>query len=234
MHGTLAQFFERNDAADQAAVRQRGHGSSEGSPLRDRVGAIQAGLRGSPRGSWPEFYAGRNCKEYRQYVSAQYRPFVETIMAELRPLDTVLEVGCGFGTVTRVLHGAAGNYRNGLSFVGMDNNQVMARVARKSLGGIATVIRGDIRQETHVHADVIHGHGVLEHFEDRDIAATLMAHRDTGARCAVHYVPGNGHGKPSFGDERLMPLPWWQANFGPTKSFTFNDGKDYCLIWRFK
>jgi hypothetical protein len=81
--------------------------------------------------------------------------------------------------------------------------------------------------------DVIHSHGMLEHFSDGDIQRVLFAHEADGVRAAVHYVPGDKYEKPSYGDERLLPLSYWQDVHRPTKAFSFNDGFDYCLMWRF-
>lgn len=193
-------------------------------------GPMHQALRAYPNGTWRDFYRGREGDDYRHYLHKQYRPFFDAIVGEVKPGDILLEVGCGLGTVTHNMHHFG---PKGLTLVCMDRDQEMVRHARESLHGTAKVIRGDISRDTYIHANVIHGHGVLEHMDDTTIAQTLMAHGASGARVAIHYVPGNGHGKPSFGDERLYPLAWWQNNWGPTESFAFNGGKDYVLIWRF-
>jgi SAM-dependent methyltransferase len=184
---------------------------------------------GSPS-QWYDFYHDRIGKaEYRRYVARQYKPFLDAIHQEASPGDCLLEVGCGMGTITHILR----EYARFRPMVALDNDQKMYHVARRELHGMALVVHADMRDCDWVTADVIHGHGVLEHLDDHDIYRTLEAHSRSGAKAAIHYVPGIKHGSPSFGDERLLPLEWWVDKWDVDEAHTFNDGKDYVLIWRF-
>jgi hypothetical protein len=183
--------------------------------------------------TWTEFYAGRDTKQYRDYVRKQYAPFIDAVTREIFPLaqhcPVILEVGSGLCTVTQLIE----PYTCTSTLVCMDIDQEMVRQTRVTMRDRAHVIHADMRTASWIRADVIHGHGVLEHLSDASIARTLAAHKASGAKVAIHYVPGEKHKAPSFGDERLMPFGWWIDKFNPTEAFEFNDGKDYVLIWRF-
>lgn len=218
----------------------------EGLHLSGRPVSLAAGpgtrrrSRGSTPSSWAEFYADRiGDPGYRKYVSRQYQPFIDALMEEVRKghsdKQTVLEVGCGMGTITHILqHRWARKYGGWVpSFLASDIDQGMLDVARKQLGLRARLFHSDMRTDRWLKADIIHSHGTLEHLSDHDIYRTLEVHAATGARAAIHYVPGDLHREPSFGDERLLPLEWWVDKWDPDDAFAFNEGKDYCLTWRF-
>lgn len=201
-----------------------------GGNLGDHVSSGPQGHRLKEAASpWFEFYKDRiGSKTYEKHVARAYAPFLDAIHREWRPGDASLEVGCGMGTITKIL-----GRDNHHARVAIDLDQQMVSVARGNLLGVAKVLHGDMRMCDYVRAGVIHGHGVLEHLNDYDIYRTIESHRQSGARVAIHYVPGAGHIMPSFGDERLMPLEWWKDKWDTTEAFTFNEGKDYVLIWRF-
>lgn len=50
------------------------------------------------------------------------------------------------------------------------------------------------------------------------------------ARVQVHYVPGL-YEKPTFGDERLLPVQAWWEIAKPDQIITFNGGLDYALVF---
>lgn len=178
---------------------------------------------------WLNFYWDRiGDTGYEAYVARQYEPFLNAIHREWRPGEVSMEVGCGLGTITKIL--GRNNYHTRIA---VDLCQHMVEVAKGNLLGIAKVIHADMRTSSWLKADVIHGHGVLDHLSDHDIYRTLEAHRKSGARVAIHYVPGELHGKPSFGNERLPPVQWWEDKWDTTEAHTFNGGKDYVLLWRF-
>lgn len=85
-----------------------------------------------------------------------------------------------------------------------------------------------IRPRCATGADVVHSHGMLEHFDDHAIRQVI--HNFRQARVQVHYVPGL-YPEPSYGDERLMSVEQWEDICAPDQVLTFNDGLDYALIF---
>lgn len=180
--------------------------------------------------AWSDFYAARLGPRYLRHVKIKYEPFIDLVARAIRKTDTVLEVGCGMGTVTRALL----DRRVGQRHICVDDDRAMLGMAVFQAGAAPNVStrQMDIRIGT-PKADIIHGHGVLEHFDDADIRAIIAAHRAAGARLAVHYVPGDKYKTPSFGDERLLPVDRWRAIAKPDAIHVFNDGYDYALVWHF-
>lgn len=178
---------------------------------------------------WRKFYRGREGDSYRRYCNKRYEVFLSQLHREIRARDTVLEVGCGVGTMSWLLS----QHNQDNTLVALDRDQQMVAEAKTQLEGRALVLHADMRNSGWVRAEVVFGHGVIEHLCDLDIYRTLEAHRRSGARVAIHYVPGANYGNQSFGDERLLPLSWWTEKWDTDDAFTFNGGLDYCLIWRF-
>lgn len=74
-------------------------------------------------------------------------------------------------------------------------------------------------------------HGVLEHFEDEDIIAIMETYKDRNVRFHAHYVPTDKYEKPSFGDERLMPVSKWVSLTNPDYYIVDNAGCDLYLFF---
>ena len=180
--------------------------------------------------TWPDFYRGRLLSEgYLAYFEERYAPFLDHIRKALQPEDLVIEVGCGLATSTKLL--MRSNVPYFTSFRCYDHNPDMVQLAKQNVGVAAMVAQADARIPTYTRPDVVHSHGLLEHFSDTQIAWFLASQRLDGPRVSIHYVPGELHGTPSFGDERLLPLDYWVDTFAPTSWETFNDGRDYVLVW---
>ena len=149
--------------------------------------------------------------------------------------DRVIEVGCGLATITAILAEHTDAVRNE-KFIGYrcyDVSPDMVEYARQNLPEGYPVELGDARMPTHRLPDIVHSHGLLEHFSDADIRKIIDAERRDGARSAIHYVPSHKYKTPSFGDERLMTAQQWEAICRPKYIVEFNDGYDYCLVWDF-
>lgn len=180
---------------------------------------------------WSEFYAGRCNARYKEHVRRKYAPFIQGIAyaglaVHRRGFRPVLrEEGAGIGTITAILH-ADLNYRADLLMFDLDYEQ--ATLASSNTGLFCDV--GSIL-EPHSKVDVIHSHGVLEHFCDSDIRQIVQRQQHEATHAVVAYVPTNKYKTPSFGDERLMSPEDWKRLTEPTHSFVFNQGHDLCLMW---
>lgn len=179
--------------------------------------------------AWKTFYAGREGHSYREYVRERYAPFIHAIASRLNTRDLVMELGTGTGTITSLLAAPSWEQRR---CAATDVDPEMIQVAKqrmKDLGLDVSVYREDALDETsRTLADVVHSHGMLEHFSDDDIRSIIDKYKC--ARVQVHYVPGM-YGEPTFGDERLMPVQAWWDIAKPDQIITFNGGLDYALIF---
>lgn len=165
-------------------------------------------------------------------MATRYKPLVDVIRSLADPTSyrtTLLEAGSGAGLITILIKQV---FPTSL-VLGVDIDPDMIKLARQNVPG-GDFRLGDITTESgyfDLSPDVIYSHGVLEHFDDNTINKILKFQR-AKARWVVHYVPLEGHGTPSFGDERLLPLWWWNESFLPNNVFTFNGGKDVVLVWK--
>lgn len=185
---------------------------------------------------WPEFYANRLGRSYLYYVKERYKPFINAIWESTPTRGKVLEFGCGTGTITQALIERAGTH---YSHELLDQDPEMIKLSEVRLRAerithkvkfIVSEVRAwaYMAEGTKYYVDTIHSHGVLEHYPDKEIQSIVDICKRL-CSVQVHYVPGQ-YPTPSFGDERLLPLEYWQDLLKPTKSFTFNDGLDYCLV----
>jgi SAM-dependent methyltransferase len=188
------------------------------------------------RSKWQEFYATRfSCEGYRTYVQWKYETYLGLVAAAIEPGDLVLEVGTGTGVITSIL-----KERRPLAYYrAMDIDPGMVEEAKKLLPYPPSMVyRGDMRLPKCLwpaaQPNVIHGMGVLEHLSDQDIRRHIRAAQEVGAEVLIHYVPGELHLTPSFGDERLLDPLEWQRIAQPTEIVLFNGAADYVLIWRFE
>lgn len=174
---------------------------------------------------WSQFYAGRANASYLEYAKHHYKPFIDAICSRITAGDTVLELGAGVGTITAALEPIIELAT--LVASDIDPDQLYAMNQRFE-GTDVIVSRLDATSGVPASADVIHSHGMLEHFDDDTIRKVIDSYRGL-AHSQVHYVPGM-YPKPTFGDERLMPVERWWDIVKPSQIITFNDGLDYALV----
>lgn len=179
---------------------------------------------------WAEFYESRvNDYGYIKYFKKKYEPFLRLLHQKAIRGSKVAEFGCGIGTVTKILH----ELNPMLTHTLYDNSYDVIRLAHENLIGVRDVFitNLDIIQPNFIQLfDVIHSHGVLEHFKDKDIQRIIM-HQLRMSDTLIHYVPSNKYKTPSFGDERLKSPEYWMNVCRPDKVVEFNDGYDLILIW---
>lgn len=182
--------------------------------------------------AWLDFYKGRLLDAgYLEYAAKRYAPYLDAIRSRILSGDRVVEIGCGLATMTRLL--VDSKPPNAMvGFRCYDISQDMVGYARMNLPEGFPVEVGDARKPTGRLPDIVHSHGMLEHFSDDDIRSVIQASKDDGARVCVHYVPGAKYETPSFGDERLMTVAQWREISHPTDVVTFNNDFDYALIWK--
>ena len=172
---------------------------------------------------WSDFYKNRCNASYMEYALQRYRPFIEEILFN-EPL-LILEEGCGVGTISKCLMALDPSISPILSDICPD--QIELAYANTGLMPMQNCIVTGTNAPP--DSDIVIGHGVLEHFPDREIESIINRQWDIASK-VVHYVPTDKYKRPSFGDERLLSVAYW-LGFQPTRHFTFNDDHDLCLIW---
>lgn len=181
---------------------------------------------------WPEFYKQRvNSPSYFEYFCKKYKVFLKEIIKHT-PNYTygIGEFGCGIGTTSKYLL-AKSKHKQHL----LDNNERMLEMAKQNLSNHTTnqcsySCQDITKKPQHGRYDLIHSHGVLEHFSDSDII-NILTKQASLTDVIIHYVPTNGYTNPSFGDERLMPVERWAdilSDFNP-HLIPFNEGKDLII-----
>lgn len=155
--------------------------------------------------TWADYLAGQSLEGFLDFL-AFHAPLLHAII-ERRPKRTI-EVGCGGANLSIFLS------LLGVSAVGLDlERDVLKEAARHSgaLSGKTELVRSDgscagFRDGAF---DVAFSQGVLEHFDDRQIAGFLRESMRI-ARCTIASVPNANYPARDFGNERLMPAEFWR------------------------
>jgi hypothetical protein len=169
---------------------------------------------------WSSYYESRVGKSYPSFCEKKYLPFISEIVSYG---NLFREEGCGVGTISKLLL----NFSITSELMDYDND--MLRLAHYNTG-LGNIYRGDIRTHESKKVDVVFSHGVLEHFSYTDMGRIIQRQKSL-AKKVIHYVPTCEYKVGSFGDEVLRSPRWWQNKFNPTKTISFNEGKDLILVW---
>ena len=180
------------------------------------------------KSAWASFYEGREGDGYLAYAKERYKRFIQEINFRIYSCDLVMEIGCGTGTITKALCDT--RRLPTVVYMASDVDQQMVQIARKRLwkSNAAAFTLDAVNPSRLVKADMVHSHGMLEHFDDDTIRQVI--HNFRHARVQVHYVPGL-YDEPAFGDERLLSVEQWEDICAPDQIITFNDGLDYALVF---
>jgi len=184
---------------------------------------------------WYDFYLKRMNDKYREYLGKKYEPFLNKIVDLANEIYSgnklnVAEFGCGAGNISRLLQARVGRAYHHL----FDNSNKMLELASQNVVSSMSYIKNhDIIHpyKGTLKFDIIHSHGVLEHFSDGTIR-DIISHQKEICNNLIHYVPSAKYKKPTGGDERLMTKEQWQEICNPDEIIEFNDDHDLILIWR--
>lgn len=177
--------------------------------------------------SWYDIYSERMNESYLQHVAKKYEHFINCLRNEKANHST--EIGCGAGNITRILRETS-TYRRS-SYTLIDNCPLMLGLAvRNNPTPKCHFICGDVRHIS-TESDLIHSHGLLEHFSDEDIVSIVNANLIVSP-VQIHYVPTSKYETPSRGDERLMDIYQWGKilkGTGKVSFDIFNEGYDLLI-----
>lgn len=170
---------------------------------------------------WSNFYKNRINNSYSNHIRTHYSLFLEEIEKRINTNSKVLEIGCGIGSITKLLKPKS-------KYLISDINQQML-----NLSFLNTKRKGfiyDIKTPLNSKVDLIHSHGVLEHFSDTEIYS-IIKNQLNCTKNLIHYVPSNKYKTKSFGDENLWSKEEWEKICNPNKIIEFNNKYDLMLIW---
>ena len=180
---------------------------------------------------WFDIYKERMNSKYLEHVTSKYAPFIEALYGVKGRKFT--EIGCGAGNITRILREMHAN--DHLDYHMIDScPQMLGLAIENNSEDNCTFSCTDIINVKRVLAptDLVHSHGLLEHFEDLGIHH-IVRNMLKAAPTQIHYVPGARYIQPSRGDERLMePKQWERILRGVARNVkvsTFNDGYDIMI-----
>lgn len=167
--------------------------------------------------------------QYRNHVATKYAHFLQALYETNGVIFT--EIGCGAGNITRILREMQGQRLTAHNMVDSCPKMLSLAVENNPTSN-CNFKCADIRDIIMPRADVLHSHGLLEHFSDSDICS-IVRQGFEAAPLQIHYVPSVEYKTPSRGDERLMsPKQWRQIlrEFGfATDVQQFNNGLDLII-----
>lgn len=178
---------------------------------------------------WYDIYRERMNESYTNHVANKYATFIQAIISERRVTD-LTEVGCGAGNITKILRQIKGG--EGYVYNLIDSCPKMLSLAMENNASPECNFKcADVREVVQSDVDLVHSHGLLEHFDDASIRHIVKMCR-MAAPVQIHYVPGARYEKPSRGDERLMEPGQWRdilSGLGKVLVYTFNDEHDLII-----
>lgn len=154
--------------------------------------------------SWGEYLSGQSLEGFLNFL-AFHAPFVEACLNN-SPQRSI-EVGCGGANVSIFLS------LMGVEATGLDLEADVLEEARRhseSLRGKVQFVHGNglATGFPDQQFDVAFSQGVIEHFPD-EMIEKFLAESLRISRRVVASVPNNHYPKQDFGDERLLPAPFW-------------------------
>jgi len=152
---------------------------------------------------WADYF-----KDHTIFDQARrYARLIKTIIRFAPKGGTLLEVGCGSGLTSILLHDL------GYKVIAFDiDKDVLCEVKqrKKRYNAEIDLVRGDMCNlgfESNKF-DVVFHQGVLEHFDDETIVSTLKEQKRL-TKTLVFEVP-NSRARQSYGDERLLSNRYWR------------------------
>ena len=179
--------------------------------------------------NWREFYENRINQKYKNHIRKKYKDTFDILRNS--GSKTFGHFGGGLGNASRILLEDIKDSKH----IILDIDVNMLELSNKNLEETRKynfqVLKHDIRDLFRgIKLDLIHSHGVLEHFQDEEIQEIIKKQLKICNKL-VHYVPSYKYEIPSFGDERLLTSKNWYDICKPDKIIESNDGFDITLIW---
>jgi SAM-dependent methyltransferase len=174
--------------------------------------------------NWVEFFKSSERSIYSQCIGN--RMLIELITENTPKGGRVLEAGCGTALLSLIL----ADY--GYNVTAVDYTKEVVDYAQAKAGSNSLNIKfqqGDILQLTSLfdgkYFDTICHSGVMEHFNDKDIIASLSEQRKVSRR-VIFNIPNNRNKllPAHFGDERFLCNKKWLSLI---KEAGFNNSKVY-------
>ncbi len=128
---------------------------------------------------------------------------------------TIIEAGCGSSINLIILA------REGYNCIGIDKDPEMIRLSKDlaNKAGVKITLKcADILKLRKLNGDVIFSHGVLEHFQDKDIINMINAELKIAPKI-VFSVPGDYFTQDQAieGNERFLSAEYWKNLMNETQ-----------------
>lgn len=177
--------------------------------------------------TWFEIYSERMNKRYTDHLANKYSTFLEILHSV--KANHATEIGCGAGNITRILREMTTYSKANYTLIDNCPKMLSLAIQNNPVHSCKFMCANilDVSQES----DLIHSHGVLEHFRDEDIQLIIEMGLEA-APVQIHYVPGAKYKVPSRGDERLLEPDQWEhilRRYRKVSVSTFNDDFDIML-----
>lgn len=202
---------------------------------------------------WYNYYKDRVNDRYSKHINKKYAPFIEKLVTTGRTLQVLglnpifIELGCGIGSITKAINNIDDSFihimiDNDIQILELSKQNVLADNIFRHCNDIlsprlVTMLNGKLQcfreMVNNNCTPIIHSHGVLEHFDDAMLNTFFkhFKHYNDMADIEIlhfHYVPSHKYDTPSFGDERLLTVDFWE-NISKMKVHEFNEGYDYII-----
>lgn len=184
---------------------------------------------------WSEFYQTRvNDSSYDAYFENKYKYFLEAIADASFHSKSIVELGSGIGTVYKLLNKKYFINTEAVPrpYLMIDNNSKMHELALLNLSKncskrvlllnmdiinpeLTTLFKA-LSNSVLYSFPLLVSHGVLEHFQDKEIISILNAYKGP----QIHYVPSYKYQSPSFGSERLLSVQDWREILCPLNMYS--------------
>lgn len=174
--------------------------------------------------TWKDFYNSRiNNPVYESYFKEQYRDFLHELKAYSKGRAYVVEVGCGTGLVSKLL-------RQKDLFITDCSKEMLELTEHNFISKVNRKVYS-ILERPSFRGEVVHSHGVLEHFNPMQLKQ-IRRNLTQAGEVNIHYVPTAGYARKSFGNENLWSVEAWLDIIKPDRYIISNEGKDLTLIWK--
>lgn len=182
--------------------------------------------------TWSNYYKEWTVEDFERHIKAQMG-FIHRIQDHVRDGANILETGLGSGQISCQLS------LNGYKVLGLDNDKKIVQNAYRlsqKLNTCPIFMLGDIFDLDVLFPggfDMVVSQGVLEHFNDNEVAIILKDMLKVAQRVAFS-VPLDKFGHQSYGNERLMPESYWLdkcKEYNILFHNTFADGKQMICIF---
>lgn len=170
-----------------------------------------------------------NPEQYTRYQNERSQPFFDLLaMAEARPAMRVVDLGCGTGELTRILH----EHLNASDTLGIDSSAAMLAKSEAYAGNGLQFAQGNISDFTAEHSfDLIFSNAALHWLPDhQSLLRQLTAALESGGQLAVQVPANDDHPTHLVAAEVANETPFREAMDGYRREWPVLKPEAYAVI----